>query len=228
MKKIIALILVAFTFLGCGENIEFNTPTFQGNKDGNLWKANSFRANVNGLGVLTIVGSDNFETVTLQVNNTDLIVHDITETASSGSLLDFDGVLFSSNNFPDPSVQVFPASGMIDLLEVNIEEGYVSGEFFFNAFNSSGLSSVNINKGVFHRVPLVGFVVDSGGSVDTACASAESVTAATLVNFNGTPPGDANFSNVCNAYRIALETQKTTCGDPDNSIQTIINGLDCM
>ena len=228
MKKIIVLILVAFTFFGCGEDIEFNTPSFQGEKDGNLWEAVTFRANVNGLGVLSIIGTNNFETITLEVNSTAIGPHDVTETISSGSLMDIDDVLYSSNNVPDPSVQLYPAAGVIDLKEVNIEGGYVSGEFYFNAFNSSGLTSVNVNKGFFHKVPLIGVASSGPGSITVPCATASAVVAATLINYNGASPGDPNFTDVCNAYKTALATQKSACGDTDGSIQATIDGLTCM
>ena len=45
--------------------IEFNSPSFQAEKDGNLWEAISYFATVDANGVITITGSDNFETVTL-------------------------------------------------------------------------------------------------------------------------------------------------------------------
>ena len=227
MKKIIALILVTITFFGCGEELEFNTPSFQGEKDGNLWEAVTFRANFNNVGVLTIVGSDNFETITLEVNSPALGEHDVTDPVTSASLIDFEGVVYSSNNFPDPSVQVYPASGIIDLKELSIEEGYVSGEFYFNAFNNSGLTSINVNKGFFHRVPLTGFS-DTSGTVSAQCQSAITAAAATLINYNAVAPGDSNFVDVCNAYKAALVNQKATCGDSDGSIQTTIDGLSCM
>jgi len=227
MKKIIVLILVAFTFLGCGNQIEFNTPSFQAQKDGNFWQAVTFSANINSSGVLTIVGSDNFKTITLEVNSTDPDIYDVTETISNGSFKDFDGVLYSTNNFPNANVQLYPAGGMIDLKEVNIEEGFVSGEFYFNAFNSSGLTSVNISKGYFYKVPLVGASVNTEDE-DSSCSNATDVVADKLVDFNGASQGDANYVNVCNAYKTALIEQKTACGDPDNSIQTTIDGLSCM
>ncbi|WP_034062545.1 DUF6252 family protein [Lacinutrix jangbogonensis] len=226
MKKIIVLILVTFTFFGCGEDLEFNSPSFQGEKDGNLWEARTFSANIDGLGVLTIVGSSNFETITIEVNSTAVGIYDVAETASSGSLVDIDDFLYSSNNIPDPSVQLYPASGIIDLKEVNIERGYVSGEFYFNAFNSSGLTSINVNNGVFFKVPLSGGPLSGG--IDAVCASASAIVAANLINYNAVSPGDANFAVVCNAYKAALTAQKVACGDDDGSLQTTIDGLSCI
>jgi len=228
MKKIIVLILVTFTLFSCGEEIEFNTPSFQAEKDGNIWEAVTYRANINSLGVLTITASDNFEIITLEVNSASIGLFDVAETTSSGSLFDINEVLFSSNNFPDPTIQLYPASGVIELLEVDLEKGYVSGEFYFNAFNTSGLSSVNVNKGFFHRVPLIGAEVVDPDVVGVTCAAATAGAAATLINFSALSPGDANYVTTCNAYKTALTTKKLSCGDADNAIQTIIDSLNCM
>lgn len=230
MKKIIAILLLIFTFFGCGEDIEFNTPSFQGSKDKSFWEANFFKANVNSQGVLTIVGSNEFESITLKVNNITLGNHDIAETTSSGSFLDADGVFYSSNSFPDSSIQLYAPSGVIDLKDVNIEEGYISGTFYFNAFNSSGLTKININKGFFYKVPLVVVAIPNPVEVevDNACETATTVASITLINYNSVSPIDDNFIEICNAYKTALENKKSICGDTDNSIQTTINSLNCM
>lgn len=227
MKKIIVLILVMFTFFGCGDELEFNTPSFQAKKDGNLWEAVTFNASINTLGELTIFATDNFETISLKVNSTALGLHDVTETTSTGSIIDINDIVFSTNNFPDPSVQLYPAGGIIDLKEVNVEGNYVSGEFYFNGFNGSGITSINVNEGFFFRVPLSSVatvIVD----VDFPCTSATASVAATAISFNAAMPGDANFVAVCTAYETALANQKASCGDTDGSIQAIIDGLSCM
>ena len=228
MKKFIVLVLTIFTFFGCGEELEFNTPSFQAKKDGNLWEAITYSANIDASGVLTIVGSDNFETVTLVSNSAALGLHDMVDTSSSGSLLDVNSVMWSTNNTPDPSVQIYPADGVIDIKEVDTEGGTVSGEFYFNAFNSSGLSSINFNKGFFHKVSLGGTITSTGGSGSVTCTDATAVVDATFLSFDATATTDANYETVCNAYKTALQTQITACGDGDGSIQTTIDGLTCM
>jgi hypothetical protein len=227
MKKIIVLILVSFAFFGCGEELEFNTPSFQGEKDGNLWEAVSFSANINSLGQLTVLASDNFETITLQTNSAAIGLYDVSQTNSYAALIDINDIVYSTNNFPDPSVQLYPAAGVIDLKDVNIEEGYVSGEFYFNAFNSSGLSSININKGLFFKVPLLAVQAVTGG-IDIPCTTATSAVSATLISYSASSPGDTNYVSVCSAYKTALTTQKNSCGDADGSIQAIIDGLSCI
>lgn len=226
MKKIIVLVLTAFTFFGCGDDVEFNTPSFKANKNGNLWEGVTYTASINDTGVLTITASDNFETITLVSNSAAEGEHDILTTSSFATLTDIDDVFWSTNNVPDPSVQLYPASGLINLTKVDIEGGVVSGEFYFNAFNNSGLSSVNFNEGVFFDVPLNSAIVDPD-VVDVPCDTAIIVTGATGLNFAGVMPGDANYATLCNAYKTALMTQITSCGDADGSLQVIVDGLDC-
>lgn len=226
MKKIIVLVLTIFTFFGCGDDVEFNTPAFKANKDGNLWEAVSYSANIDNSGILTIVGSDNFETVTLVSNSVALGNHDVVDTSSFATLLDVNDVFWSTNNTPDESVQLYPADGVINIRELDIEAGLVSGEFYFNAFNNSGLSSVNFKDGFFHDVPL-NTVAATPGPVDP-CTTATATVSATFLNFDAVMPGDANYESLCNAYKTALGTQITECGDTDGSIQATIDGLTCM
>lgn len=228
MRKIIVLAFAFLAFVGCGEEIEFNTPALQGEKDGNLWEAVTFRANVDSGGFLRITGSDNFETITLVLNSTAIGEHDIVDTSSYATLIDINEVLWSTENTPDPSIQIYPANGVINLTEFNTEKATVSGSFYFNAFNDSGLSSINFNEGVFYNVPITGgSVVDPGGTT-MACDIANATVAATLINYNAVINTDPNYSTVCGAYKTALNAQILACGDDTGAVQTIIDGLgDC-
>ena len=71
--------------------------------------------------------------------------------------------------------------------------------------------------------PLEGeFVVEE----DFTCADATQATAAAANAFIAAT--DANFSELCNAYRDALETQITACGDDTGVLQQSIDALgDC-
>lgn len=226
MKKFIVLVLTIFTFLGCSEELEFNTPSFQAEKDGNLWEAVTYSANIDASGVLTIVGSDGFETISLELHSTVIGQYDVVPTSSSASLLDVNDVTWSTTNTPHESVQIYPADGVIDLNEVNLETGTVSGEFYFNAFNASGLSSINFNHGVFYKVPLNG--LGGTGVIELTCTEATAVVSTTGLTYNGTPTTDPNFETVCNAFKSALEAQIVACGDPVGAIQASIDGLTCM
>ena len=61
---------------------------------------------------------------------------------------------------------------------------------------------------------------------ETACITAAQNTGTAATNFvNAT---DSNFTQLCNDYKTALESQIGLCGDPSGTLQQIIDGLgDC-
>ena len=229
MKKIIVLALTVFTFLSCGEELEFNTPSFQAKKDGNLWEAVTYSATIDDSGSLTITGSDNFEIVTLVVNSTALGMHDVVTTSSYATVLDVNEVLWSTNNTPvnptNPDLPSYPADGVITIKEFILDKGIVSGSFHFNAFNSSGLSSVNFNEGFFHNVPILGLEVEvvTGGNLSCPDALIAVVNAAT--DYSVADPSDTNYPEICQTYKTALLNQINACGDTGGIIQMTIDSL---
>lgn len=62
---------------------------------------------------------------------------------------------------------------------------------------------------------------------DTSCDEASQDTAAAVLAFvNAT---DANYTELCNAYKSALEAQIAACGDDSGSLQALIDSLgDCI
>ena len=240
MKKIIVLILVSFAFFGCGEELEFNTPSFQANKDGNLWEASSYFATVDANGVITVTGTDGLETVTLVAFPQDSFVCTSNDNSvfaseqgncfdvytntnySFATLTDINNTLWSTNNVPDQSVQIYTGDGEINIREANLETGLISGKFHFTAFNTSGLSSININEGFFYNVPFT-----TGDTVTYfTCVDAQEATAAALVAFNNVSTLDAAaYELACNNYTSALQVQMDLCGDPNGDIQEILDQL---
>ena len=228
MKKIIALVLTVFTFLSCGEELEFNTPSFKAKKNGNLWEAVTFSATIDDSGSLTIKGSDNFDTVTLVTNSTASGMYDVVTTSSYATVLDTNEVLWSTNNTPvnptNPDLPSYPADGVITIKEFSLDKGVVSGSFHFNAYNSSGLSTVNFNEGFFHNVPIGGIEIDNtGGNLSCPDALIAVVNAGT--DYSTADPSDANYPVICGAYKTALMNQIDACGDTDGFIQASIDSL---
>ena len=172
MKNIIVLFILAFSFVGCNDEIKFNMPSFQGERNGNLWEASSYFASVDANGVVTITATDGIETIILKAfpddgfvcvgNNTSVFSKEqgncftinSTTNNSFATLLDLDNTLWSTNNVPDSSVQIHPADGEINIREINLDAGVISGRFYFTAFNSLGLSSINVSQGFFYNVPI--------------------------------------------------------------------------
>lgn len=57
------------------------------------------------------------------------------------------------------------------------------------------------------------------------CSDAIQQTTTAITHFTGAT--DANYKDLCNAYKKALQDQIAICGDADGSIQSVINGLAC-
>ncbi|QRM90490.1 hypothetical protein FG167_15025 [Lacinutrix sp. WUR7] len=60
-------------------------------------------------------------------------------------------------------------------------------------------------------------------AISEDCLTAQSATAIAETAYNA----DTTDTNLCLAYKTALENEITQCGDADGSLQTIIDGLDC-
>ncbi len=71
---------------------------------------------------------------------------------------------------------------------------------------------------------------DSGlddANIALTCPEAAENLQKASIDFASASSDDDNFSDVCNAYKKALENQISACGDPDGSFQTLIDGLSC-
>lgn len=71
MKKIIGLFVVATLSFSCTQDLENNTPTFQGNLDNAFWRAGDASAHINEDGSLTITAYQGYETITLELPDTE-------------------------------------------------------------------------------------------------------------------------------------------------------------
>jgi len=156
MKKLILLSLVFLTVYSCGDEVQFNTPAFQGDRANKLWRAKVFSASIDDNGFLTIMGTNNVETVTLRVpsaNEATFIVGNV--NAIEAEYVDGFGTTFSTNNRPDSEVTIYPELGEIVIEEIDMANGTFTGTFRFLAFDSSGLNSVGYTNGIFFKVPLI-------------------------------------------------------------------------
>jgi hypothetical protein len=229
MKKLLLLSLVFLTLFSCGDEVQFNTPAFQGDRENELWRARAFSASIASNGFLTITGTNNFETVNLRlpaVTESTFIVGEI--DAIEAEYIDGFGTIFSTNNRPDESVSIYPELGEITIEEIDFINGTFTGTYRFLAFDVSGLNSVGFTNGIFYKVPLI------SGEFPTnpiTCADAEMNVEAAMLAYEATISSDLDLINssdveaACNAYTEALTQQRTYCGDPDGSIQAIIDGL---
>lgn len=214
--------------MSCGDEVEFNSPSIQGNKDGNFWRAQYFAADIDYGGFL-IEGGKQGEILQLVTSN------DVRGTFNLGGsntnvaiFRDATGRVYSTANEPHPSLTLYPAEGQIIVEDIsNTQPKNVTGTFWFTAFTADGLHSVNFNNdivGAFYQVPLVGGLVaiDNG----SACLQATQQASIAQSTYNATDITMPDFTEVCNAYMVALNEKIASCGDEDGSILAIVESLD--
>ncbi|SDS25914.1 hypothetical protein SAMN04489797_1208 [Winogradskyella sediminis] len=233
MKKLILLSLVFLTVFSCGDEVQFNTPAFQGDRENELWRAKGFSASIDVNGFLTITGTNAVEAVKLTVPSvieSTFIVGDI--DVIEAQYVDAFGTTYSTTNEPDESVSIYPELGEIVIEEIDVVNGTFTGTYRFLAFDASGLNSVGFTNGIFYKVPLISgeFPTDPITCMDVTVAADVALSAyeATYASDLEFVDSDA-FAAACSAYANALTEQRTFCGDSDGSLQAIIDDLgDCQ
>ena len=157
MKKITIVLIILATTFGCGDNVEFNIPAFQGNRDGVLWNS-AFSAVDIDFGGWVIEGGNGAETVQLITNNDTRGVFVLGGDSPNIAIYrDANGVVYSTANAPDESLSIYPADGEIIVEDINnTNPKTIEGTFWFNAYTADGLRSVNFNEGVFYKVIITG------------------------------------------------------------------------
>lgn len=228
MKKIALLFLTVLTLVSCSDEVQFNTPGFQANKNYNLWRATYFTATIDNAadsGRLTIIAGNNSEKMTIRLSSSAASTNPylLTDTSfSKGDFIDFEGIEYSTSNLADQDVSLYPEIGEVVITESTPE--YISGNFRFIAFTADGLKSVGFNEGDFYRIPING-----GAPIGTvSCQQATTNLATATTSFSEVVPGDAQYAQFCNAYRTALQDALSSCGDTTGTLQGIMDGLgDC-
>ncbi|MDX1279298.1 DUF6252 family protein [Oceanihabitans sediminis] len=224
MKKLLVLLVSVVFMVSCGDELESNTPAFQGDKDGSLWKGDYYSAAMDANGNLVVSGGKGGETVVLTIASTNVGSYSLGDgSASEAAFNNVAELHFSTYNDPDPALQLYPADGEITIEEFNLSNRTVTGSFWFNAFTDSGMQTVNYSKGVFYQIPVSGTVDSNIISCDDAVAASVTAQAA----YEAATTGDANYSELCNAYKAALEAQIVSCGDGNGVLQGLIDGLSC-
>ena len=69
MKRILSLLIIVLVCSSCQEDVKFNTPGFQAQKDDVFWRAIDARAYVSETGTLTIEALNQNETLLLKANS---------------------------------------------------------------------------------------------------------------------------------------------------------------
>ena len=147
MKKFLLLTGFILSFFSCSDDLQFNTPSFQGEKDNVFWRAQEFSAISNQDGSMRIVGKNRGESVILNITNTNPGTYTLGPgTANSAVFKTTDGINYLTNSRN--------AEGEIVIEAIDFEQQNFTGTFRFNA-ESSEADIINFNKGIFYKVPLV-------------------------------------------------------------------------
>jgi hypothetical protein len=160
MKKIVLLICVFVSQLiltSCGDEIEFNAPAIQGHKNGDLWKATFFAADIDG-GGFVIEGRMLNERIQLITTNDVRGTFELgLESGNVANYVDADGTVYSTRNAPDTNLFLYPPEGQIIVDDIDaLDPKGVYGTFWFNAYTADGSKVINFNRGVFYKTPLLG------------------------------------------------------------------------
>lgn len=223
MKKLCVFIVALLTIVGCGDEIEFNTPALQGKKDGNLWKAVYYEANLNDDGDIEISGGDNYETVKLVIPSPAIGNYELGESQPSEAIfVDIQDIEYSTKNVPDGDNHVYPADGLITVTRYNVLSNTISGEFRFNAYSASGRHTVNMSEGVFFDIPL-----PFSAAEVFACDDAVAAVEVARTNYEAVGTYHNDYPELCTAYVNALIQQQNACVDSTGMIQDLIDSLYC-
>ncbi|MCK8479296.1 DUF6252 family protein [Psychroserpens algicola] len=236
MKRLAVLFITVLTLVSCGDEVEFNSPAFQGNRNEVLWKAEFTNASIDENGYLTINAGNNVETVSLTIPSVAVGTYILGDVNSmEGRYVDANGTVYSTNNRPDPTVSIYPEYGFVKLDEIN--NNTFTGSFEFNAFDESGLNVINfggiteqdpITGGIFYRVPLVSGSIPA---VVITCDDTEEIALEARANWLASfDPSleyidQDTYQSTCNTYREALRVQRDYCGDLDGELQQAIDEL---
>lgn len=157
MKKVFAVIFVVISLLGCSDEIRFNSPAMQANKENELWRSSFFAADIDNGGFI-IEGRYSGETIQLITTSNSRGTFSLGLDSDNVAIFkDFDGTVYSTKNAPDPSLGTYPANGEIIVEDIdNDDPKNIYGAFWFYAYTADGLKVINFNKGVFYKVPLTG------------------------------------------------------------------------
>ncbi|MCB0382407.1 MAG: hypothetical protein KDD05_03670, partial [Psychroserpens sp.] len=242
MKRLAILLITVLTFVSCGDEVEFNSPSIQGNKNYVLWRAEFFNAAIDANGFLTITGGNNIETLMLKIPSVAVGSYTLGDVESmEARFIGADGAVYSTNFSPtegSPLYTPYPDYGEINLDQ--ILNNTFTGTFRFNAYTEDGLRVVNfsgttendpVNGGIFYRVPLTSGSIpsvvitcdDASEQADLAQAAFDATTSSDLTYISS-----SDYITACQVLSDALQTQRTYCGDLDGVLQSRIDNLnDC-
>lgn len=159
MKKIVAYLLLFFAFVSCEDNVKFNNPTFEGQKDNVFWRAIDAKVMLLSDGGLMVEGytrneiislktaSITAQTYTLGIDDSNKVTYTYKDANGTITYETGDGI----------------GEGEIVIEEYDAVNKTVSGTFKFNAENiyNNPLAGplLNFQYGRFYKVPVVSSLI---------------------------------------------------------------------
>jgi len=216
MKKIFLLAFVAIlTVVSCSDEIESNTPSIQGEVNGEFFRTKNTSATINEDGSLSITGQTDTETITLKTATAEIGAYALgSQNTNEATFQTLEGNFYSTG-----------VDGMGQVEITKIQQGKISGEFYFDAVQDTEEDTLNFNKGFFFEIPLT----NPGSGVEVPnCEETQTISEEARQVYEEADSNDQEaFEAACLAYKNALEDEIEACGDEDGSIQTIIDELPC-
>jgi hypothetical protein len=210
MKNLTLLLLFAVLAISCGDDIESNTPSIQGEVNGQFFRSDASSATLNMDGSVTLRGDTGVDEITLKTSEITIGEYVLGDGSVNEAAYTIGGSLtYATGTTGD---------GIIEI--TRNANNTVSGEFFFNAINGD---TINVNKGSFFDVPLVNPI----GTGNANCAELAIATNNAAANFGEASEDDENYDALCMTYRDALQEQIDNCEDTLGALQATIDSLPC-
>ncbi len=154
MKKQFLYLFLFFAFISCTDEVKFNNPAFEGQKDNVFWRAIDTRASVGFDGSLTINGYTKNEKLTLKTTSTNPKTYFLgTSTTNTATYVskETSGTVTFATGFGI-------GEGQIVIEEYDAVNKTITGTFKFNAENidNNPLAGpiLNFQYGHFYKIPV--------------------------------------------------------------------------
>ena len=152
MKKIFLILIAVFTLTGCGDDLEFRTPTLQGIKNGDFfWEASGYNVSVIS-GFTVITAGNGLGTLELVIPSLNVGTYTLSSSSSARASYQ-ENAVFYSTTMDGISSPAHLSDGEIVVESINASNNTMSGTFKFNAYDASGQQTVNFIEGVFYNIP---------------------------------------------------------------------------
>ncbi len=154
MKKQLLILFLFISFISCTDEVKFNNPAFEGQKDNVFWRAVDVKASIGTGGSLTIEAYTRNEVLTLKTTSTNPETYDL----GISDLNKASYVLKEANETITFSTGFEIGEGRIVITEYDAINNTVTGTFKFNAENiyNNPLAGpiMNFQYGHFYKVPI--------------------------------------------------------------------------